>query len=359
MTSTTPRFALLADLAKETTSEGRRELLRKVTEALDPKSGLADEEVVEFDGLLAAIASDYSTQIRAQIARLVASSLSPFSHTAHRFALDDIEVARPILEHYEGLSEETLLKVVDQKSQDHMMAVTRRRRISEAVSQALVERGDDAVVTSLLTNVKAEIGTAAYDLVARRAETSPMLQAPLVRRAGVPLELLNGLYLKVETELRREIVGKFESVALDELEAAFQRTRTQVSKRYTQPDDFESSKRRIDAMARKGALVPPTLVTLMREGPASRTAFKLAFARLADVDYELIERVVETPDLDTAALLCRGSQFDRALFMALAVGLDRSERALGGADEFGKLYESVPVQAAQRALRFWKARAAA
>ena len=359
MTLQTPRFALLADLAKETTSEGRRELLRKVTEAFDPKSGLAEKEVAEFDKLLATIASDYTTQIRGQIAKLVASSLSPFSHTAHRFALDDIEVARPILEHYEGLSEDTLLKVVDQKSQDHMMAVTRRRRISEAVSQALVERGDDAVVTSLLTNSKAEIGPAAYDLVAKRAEASPMLQAPLVRRAGVPLELLNSLYMKVEAELRREIISKFECVAPDELEAAFARTRSQVSKRYHEPGDFDASKRRIDVMVRNKTLTPPALVNLMREGPASRTAFKLAFARLTDVDYGLIERVVEGPDLDTAALLCRGSQFDRALFVALAVGLDRSDRALGGADEFGKLYESVPVQAAQRALRFWKVRAAA
>ena len=102
----TPRFALLANLAKETTSDGRRELLRKVTEALDPKAGLAEAEVTEFDDLLATIAAEYSTQIRGQIAKLVAGSLSTFSHTAHRFALDDIEVARPILENYEGLSEE-------------------------------------------------------------------------------------------------------------------------------------------------------------------------------------------------------------------------------------------------------------
>ena len=149
---------------------------------MDPKAGLAEEDVAEFDGLLSTIASDYSAQIRGQIAKLVAGSLSSFSHTAHRFALDDIEVARPILENSDGLSEATLLTVVGQKSQDHMMAVTRRRRISEAVSQALVERGDDAVVTSLLTNVKAEIGATAYDMVAKRAETSPELQAPLVRR---------------------------------------------------------------------------------------------------------------------------------------------------------------------------------
>ena len=77
------------------------------------------------------------------------------------------------------------------------------------------------------------------------------------------------------------------------------------------------------------------------------------------MDYDLVERVVEGPDLDTIALLCRGSQFDRALFISLAVGLRHAENALAGAEDFGKLYESVPVQAAQRAIRFWKVRAAA
>jgi uncharacterized protein (DUF2336 family) len=350
---------MLADLAKETTSEGRRELLRKVTEALDPAAPLVPDEVAAFDDVLAAVASDYSTQVRAQIARLIASSLSPFSRSAQRFAMDDIEVARPILEHSEVLTEDTLLRVVNQKSQDHMMAVTRRRRISEAVSHALVERGDDAVVTSLLTNQRAEIGTEAYGMVAKRAETSPALQAPLVRRSGVPIELLNDLYMKVEADLRREIVGKFESVPPEELEAAFRRSRTRLSSRYSQPEDFEISKRRIDDLQRRKALAPSTLVSLMREGPAARTAFKIAFARLADVDFDLIERVVEGQDMDTVALLCRGSNFDRALFVSLAVGLDRGDRALDGADEFGKLYESVPIQAAQRAIRFWKVRAAA
>jgi uncharacterized protein (DUF2336 family) len=357
MTFHTPRFAMLADLAKETTSEGRRELLRKVTEALDPSIPMASDEIAEFDEVLTTVAADYSTQVRAQIARLVAGSLSSFSHTAQRFALDDIEVARPILENSEALTDATLLQVVEQKSQDHMMAVTRRRRISEAVSQALVERGDDAVVSSLLTNEKAEIGLNAYDIVAKRAETSPVLQAPLVRRAGVPIELLNNLYMKVETDLRREIISKFESIAPEALEEAFQRTRTRVSTRYNQPEDFEQSKRRIDGMGRRGSLIPPALVTLMREGAVTRTSFKIALARLTGVEYEQVDRVVEGQDLDTLALLCRGSQFDRALFVSLAVGL--SDRAFDGAEEFGRLYESVPIQAAQRAIRFWKVRVAA
>jgi hypothetical protein len=54
--------------------------------------------------------------------------------------------------------------------------------------------------------------------------------------------------------------------------------------------------------------------------------------------------------------LCRGANFDRGLFVTLAVGLDKAGDGLARAEEFGALYESVPVQAAQRALRFWKVR---
>jgi hypothetical protein len=74
----------------------------------------------------------------------------------------------------------------------------------------------------------------------------------------------------------------------------------------------------------------------------------------------LVERVVEGHDIDTLALLCRGSGVDRAAFTTMAIALDAEPgRAMAGAADFMKLYESVPVTAAQRALRFWKVRAAA
>ena len=87
--------------------------------------------------------------------------------------------------------------------------------------------------------------------------------------------------------------------------------------------------------------------------------FKVAFARLADVSFDLMERVVEEGDVDTLALLCRGADFDRALFVNLAMTLSKSGGAREASDRFSRLYESVPVEVAQRALRFWKIRKAA
>jgi uncharacterized protein (DUF2336 family) len=353
------RFAKLADLSNQTSSEGRRELLRQVTDHLSGGAG-SPAEMASFDQLLTSVAADYSTQVRADLARLIASNDGQFACAAQLFALDEIAVAEPVLRHSRVLTDETLLRVITEKSQTHMMAVTGRHDISEQVSHALVEKGDDAVVTSLLKNAKAKIGAQTFEAVALRAQDSTVLQAPLVHRGDVPADLLNDLYMKVETGLRQEILKKFNHLSEDEIEDAFHRSRDRLSKQYgVAPEDMAAANKRIDGMARRNELQPPVLATLLREGAPGRTAFMAAFARLADVDFDLIQRTVAGHDLDTVALLCRGANFDRGLFVTLAINLDGKDRGLNAAEEFGKLYEAVPVVAAQRALRFWKVRAVA
>jgi len=351
---------MLRSLAGQSSSEERRELLRTVTDALSRQERPpTDAEFAELDGVLSAVAQEYSLQVRTEFARLVAASVTRFCHSSEQFALDEIEVAAPVLRHSQTLSDETLLKVVAEKSQAHMLAVTQRGMVSERVSHALVTRGDDHVVSSLLKNERARIADATYEVVASRAENSPTLQGPLVRRQGVPLDLLNGLYQKVEGDLRREILQKFQNVSPAELEKAFERSRSRVTNHYQQlPEDFAQAKKRVAALEGARQLAQPVLATLLREGKASRTAFKLAFARLTDVPFDVVDRAVEAVDLDTIALLSRGARFDRGLFVALAVGLNKTDRGLAAAEEFGRLYESVPIEAAQRALRFWKVRAA-
>lgn len=351
-------FALLKDFAQETSSEKRRELLRQATDAfLSEGRSISGDEMAALDDIVQSVAADLSSEVRAELSRKISAAPLPFHRTALRLALDDIEVARPVLERSRALSEGDLLKVIEQKSSDHMMAVTCRDDIGERVSSALVERGEDRVVASLLKNRAARIDEATYERVAHRAESSEILQAPFVRRQGVPLHLLNDVYLKVEAGLRREILKQYESVPPADLEAAFERSRNRVSKAYgALPQDFDAARREVDALARAEKLLPPILVTLLREGAAKRTSFILAFARLTDVNYELIDKLVATTDLDALAMLCRASSFDRPLFVTLAMLIIGKDTPMARVKEFGELYHDVPLEAAQRAIRFWKVR---
>lgn len=349
-------FSKLAALAKQTTSEERRELLRTVSDALAESAQSPDcKSFGELDDLLATVAADYSVEIRAELAELVASS-SHFVRATEQFALDDIKVAEPILTRSRILNDATLLKVIGTHSQRHMMAVTRRPDISPAISKALVESGNDDVVVSLLANEGAQIEYETFERLAKRAETSSALQFPFVRRKDAPLELLNDLYTKVEAGIRREIVQKFQSVSPEELEKAFARSRQRVSSKNTEIiQDYGAATHRIDALVRSGNLSAASLIPLLREGPQSRTAFIIAFARLTDIELEFSHRIVTAHDLDTIALLCRGAGFERAIYITLAVALKKPEDRMD-IEQLGHMYEDVPVLAAQRAIRFWKVR---
>ncbi len=361
MTAPTSKFALLLELARETSSEKRRDLLREITGLL---AGNADMRTTDncstFDDIAVTVIADLKAEARSEISRMIAAAPLPLGRTARQLAMDEIKVARPVLEHSIALTENDLIDVAGTQSQEHLLAVTRRSSIGERVSEALVAHGEDRVVASLLVNKGAQIARETYERVAERAQESPILHEPFVRRQGVPLDLLNDLYVSVAAELRQEILKTYENVSAAELDMALARSRKRVAKAYGGlPADFEQAQLELRKLQRNGTVRPSLLVELLREGAQSRTLFLLAFAGLTKSDYYLVRRLVESRDIDALALICRAAGFERAVFVGLARLVVAEKATREQLDEFGKLYEQVPVTAAQRAVRFWKVREAA
>jgi uncharacterized protein (DUF2336 family) len=95
--------------------------------------------------------------------------------------------------------------------------------------------------------------------------------------------------------------------------------------------------------------------TTFESGPVSDRSHSIA-ARVV-LDFGLAQRIIAVPDVDALALLCRSAAFERAVFVALCVSIDKTRPGVGMSEQFGEIYERVPVVAAQRAVRFWKVRA--
>lgn len=356
MADSPSNFALLVELAKEPSSEKRRELLRQVTDIfLAETQTRTDREAELFDEIVGAVAADLETQVRIELAEKVAASRLSIRRTARRLAFDTIEVARPVLEKSRALTQSDLVDVIQQTTQDHMMAVTKRPDIGERAASALVARGEDPVVASLLRNPLARISRETYERVAHRALSSPVLHAPFVRRMNVPLDLLNEVYLKVSAELRQEIIGKFQGASPEDIEAALESSREHLSSAYgALPADYQLAKQDVDELESRNSLRPSSLETMLRNN--KHTSFLIALARLTDVDFELASRLVEAKDVDALALLCRAAEFDRNLFVTLCMMILGGGGGLSKAERYGKLYEQVPVVSARRAMRFWKIR---
>jgi uncharacterized protein (DUF2336 family) len=332
----------------------RRDIVRFLADKLRPESTFdSTTDGVEFDRLLSAVISELATGVRVELAQHIAMSPVPFGETARRLALDEIAVARPVLEGSRALTEADLLEVIMQRSQQHMMAITRRYEISARISGALVERGEDNVVVSLLENTRAEIGEETYEKIATRAEDSVVLQKPLIRREQVPLDILNELYFKVEGDLRREILARNEGASTHDLSVALLKTRRRWLQKYGGlPQDYDATRAEIDGFHRRGQLKPFMLVRFLRE--RRHTSFKLALARLTETEYDVVNRIVERKDFEALAMIARAGGFDRALFVTIALMIAGNEKLTAAAEEYGALYESISAELAQRVMRFWK-----
>lgn len=346
----------LAELAREKSSDRRRALLREVTDLFFDAPASSDTPLgKQFDEILSAIASQTVEDARVELAeRFSDADIAPRG-LVHQLARDAIAVAGPILEKSSALSEEDLVQIIHETGQAHMRAISGRSDVSERVSHAIVERGDDQTVAKLITNEKAKLSRATYETVTRRAETSPVLQAPLVNRKETPADLLNDLMMVVENSLREKIMTRFDKMEPGVLEAALAASRQRLESRLKEDTEIRAARDFITRAKVRKQLDGNLLARLLRE--KKRTHFCVGFAELAGVDYHAAKRALDHESVDGLALICKAANIEKALFVTLAVLRRESDaHAFDNARALGQLYDNLSLDGAERVLRFWRMR---
>ena len=260
--TTISAFARLKDLAREPSSDKRRELLRNITDMfLGDPCERNETECMLFDEVVGAVVKDMQSSVKSELAEKLASSNAPVNKTLKSFAMDeDIEVARPVLERSAMLSDEDLIEIIATRTQEHMMAISKRVGVSEKVSGAIVDRGTETVIASLLDNHTAKIGRDSLEKVADKAQTSSRLQRSFIGREDVPLDLLNELVMVVEKDLRNEIMDRFANVSEQELDAALARGRRQIRQTFgKQSREQKAAEAEVDRISKLETLSPSHL----------------------------------------------------------------------------------------------------
>ena len=263
--SRTPTSSLvdLIELAKEPSSSKRRELLRSVTDIFmsDPDT-VNPNEMELYDQVMSQLTADMETIVRAEIAQTVAGARNAPLGLLRKLAVDEIEVAEPILTNSKALTENDLMHVVSTKGQDHMRAVSRRESVPEAVSGVIVQRGDDTTLHTLLSNDGARLSRASSEEVVQRAQANPALHEVVVNRPDLPPDLMNDMYFVVETRLRERIIAENAKLDPSVVEQALSKGRNRVAIAYGDfPDDYEKINADVEVLRRNERLTPSLLAT--------------------------------------------------------------------------------------------------
>jgi uncharacterized protein (DUF2336 family) len=354
------RFSKLIDLARAPDSERRRELLREVTDLFfETSNSRTDRETALFDDVLQLVAGEMQDGVLAELAEAFADAEDAPVGLMRDLANHSFQIAAPILRRSAALDEQALLHIVAQRSQQHIKAIAERESVSEQLSDAIVRLGDDPALAALMRNDGAQLSRPGMEAAVERAQQSPGLHEAVVMRRDMPLDLLNELYFAVEAGLRDQILKRNASVDAETLDAALARARARMRRSVVGELGKEAKNAFAFIQSKKasGELDARLLVSLYRE--AKQAHFLYGLAELTHLDPETVSELLERRDIDGLAMICRAAGIDRALFVTLAVLTCGGDEALQRAEEFGKAYSSVPVEAAQRAMRFFKARKAA
>lgn len=355
----TSRFAKLIELARAPDSDCRRDLLREVTDLFfERRSERSDRESALFDEVLQMVAAEMQDGVLAELAEVFADAPDAPVGLMRDLANHAYPIAGPVLQRSQVLDDQTLLQIVSYQSQAHIKAVAERATVSEAVSDAIVKLGDDHALNALIRNDGAKISRTSMESAVDRARRNVALHEGVVLRRDLPLDLLNEMYFLVETRLRDQILERNASVDPKTLDAALAKTRERMNQSLGQMDtEAKNAMQFIMAKKNAGELSARLLVSLYRE--SKRTHFLYGLAELTNIDQETANDLIERQDIDGLAMICRASNVDRPLFVTLAVLTCGGDSAMERAEEFGRMYNSVPIEAAQRAMRFFKVRKAA
>jgi uncharacterized protein (DUF2336 family) len=351
------RLIDLIELAKEPSSDRRRELLRQVTDMFFVGADAQQPgEIALFDDVMSQLASEMEEAVRAELADRLADAPKPPMGLLRNLASDSFAVAEPVLTRSPALSDEDLLHVARTRDQQHLRAISQRNAVSAAVSDVIVERGDDTTLHVLLRNEGAALSRAAHEAAVDRAANNPALHEAVVDRHTLPPDLLNEMYFIVEARLRDRILERNAELDPAELDAALAVGRKNVATRDgALPADYAQAEAAVRTMKVKGAIGPATLAAFLRNGETSK--FLVALSELADVDFHTARRILERRELDALAIVCKAADFERSLFLTFAVlVLGRDQNAMGRAREYGQLYAELPRDAACRTIRFWRMR---
>ncbi len=350
------RLPDLIALAEEGSSEKRRALLRELTEHFFGAPARSAAEDTLYGAVLARLADDMEMAVRAELSVRFANTPDAPHSLIRRLANDEAAVAGAVLAHSPVLTDEDLLGVVRNHGQDHLRAVSTRLSVSEAVSDVIVERGDDETLGTLLRNDGARLSRKASEAAVERAKINPSLHEATVARASLPPDLLNDMYFLVEARLRTQILEQNARMDPALLDAALAAGRARVATDDgALPADYAKCLAYVEELKAAGQLTPQMLARFLRSG--SRTSFLIALAQLADIDFHTARQIVERRELDALAVVCKAADLDRALFLTYAVVLLNDDGdAMAKAHSYARMYAELSREAALRTLRFWRMR---
>ncbi|MDD9878435.1 MAG: DUF2336 domain-containing protein [Magnetovibrio sp.] len=271
-------------------------------------------------------------------------------------ANDDIEVAFPILSENAVLHDEQLIEVIRHRTLEHQMAVAIRRTVSEDVSAALVEQGNERVIRTLLQNKDAQISGTTMEFLVEQSERVDSFQEPVLHRRELKPEMAKRMYLWVSAALRKHIV---ENCGLDKSEVDDLLEQAAMASLETTSDGAGESKSHELAakLHEQGVASPDLMIRALKDGEVR--LFVDLMAEATGVRHDLIMRFVIEPGGEALAVACKAigmseDEFKNVFLLCRKARPSEATNLKELAEAALTLFRDIDIGAAGEVIDRWK-----
>jgi uncharacterized protein (DUF2336 family) len=197
------------------TAERRAEILEQLTDVFVAGSAAySDRQIDVFDDVFVRIAKIIEVAARADLAnRLAIVPRAPSAISRVLATDDDIDVAGPVLALSSRIDDETLVAAARSKSQQHMLAISRRSPLGEPVTDVLVERGDRPVVLATASNPSARFSDTGYKTLVSRSAGDDELTTCVALRPDIPHQHLLRLLVRASHAVQLKLEAAHPAMA--------------------------------------------------------------------------------------------------------------------------------------------------
>nr|WP_232793252.1 DUF2336 domain-containing protein [Caulobacter hibisci] len=282
----------------------------------------APEIQILLDSIFMSLVVEAERDIRQRLAERLADAAWAPSTLVNILALDEIEIARPIIARSPVLQDHDLIRLLVQATLEHQIEVARRPNLHSPVVEAILTQGEPAVLTALAGNTTAQISADAMGRLVAEAKDVVALRSPLARHPGLSPLLAEQLYLWVGRALRDALADRFEldpaklRAAVDEAthgaHLGLQPTAAGAVTIEDEADREEMEAALVEKLDSAGQLRPGYLLRVLREGRLP--LFVFAMARLGRFDVRQVRRAIDSNRPELLALACSAVGIDRSVF---------------------------------------------
>ncbi len=342
----------LVGLARETSSEKRRELMGRVADHfVEGSENYTERELKLFGEVMSKLLEKSDTGSRSALSEKISREAQTPRGVTLQLANEGIEIARPMLENSPNLSSDDLMALVGSKGTEHRVAISGRSDLNVEVTDELIKHGECEVLRAISGNHSAPISDWGFGAIAEQASDDEELQRNLASRKDMSLAAARNVLPLLPPGAQQQLVELLDDDTGELLALVDQAVHD------TSVKTIENKIERIDAKQ------------LLQQMKAGDRSLDSVISYLANQDRPMdcamvVSMLTKMPEEQVASsmlkvngqgivLLCKAINIGREAFHDLArMRYARLSLPSSKADELALAYEEVDVKTAQRTLRF-------